>query len=260
MAKVLLRGKIHKIWVRDNGDEDVEVTRTKEDLEEEIKRLEKAKIQLNRETDAWRNINQQLRTLGDQLDSLAEDNVLVATFDYPRSGSSTVTAVRPLRLQDGEERAIEWPVDEDFLTSGLFKEEVQGETQLTIHITDKDPKNPFLIFLRRLLYRVLGTITGGAFDDISNVLVKSVGEEVSEEVKNAVKPGGKDKVHVVAKSAKVKIRIEADGSLKLADLPKGVTYEDRILRLSLTAPKKVGKIKANTNNGEVALVLWSEPI
>jgi hypothetical protein len=57
-----------------------------------------------------------------------KNNAIVATLKYPRSGAPSVVSSFPVNLKSG----VEISFTGDFFERGLFKEEVQGETELEL--------------------------------------------------------------------------------------------------------------------------------
>ena len=266
MATALVRGKIKKIWVVDSGDKNITTSRTVEQIEKDIEERELEKTtKANPRGRKWRRLQRELFELYEELGAYEKDNVLIATFDYPRSGESKLTAIRPLALQSGQHNAktcnTAGNTADAFLTAGLFKEEVQGETQLQISITDKDPKNPFFTLLRSLITRVFGLVTSTPIGDIANVLVKSAAQEVSENFEASIKPkDAKSRVHIIAESKKVKIAITANGINVLNANESGIVFTNGTLTLDLKAPQQFGKIGSDKANGQVVLELTSETL
>jgi hypothetical protein len=265
MANALIRARLRKVWVVENGDKDIEgPVQTKEELEKTINELRKELLKPG--LSAYKR-SQRLRELAQANEALMafeEDNTVQATLHYPRSGESAVTAFRTMALGDGEAAGKDFGDDPDFFDSVLFKEEVQGETDLVVEIQDKDPKNPVLRFLRGLAVTLFGNIAKGLLEGVTHVVPSSAGSEVSDHVKSAMKPEkATEKVHVIAESERVEIRLDPAGNLQVTNAKPGsaIEYQNGVLKLKLKTPKKkkVGDLGQNAPNGEVILLLDAEP-
>lgn len=266
MENTLIRARLRKVWVEDNGDKDIPdppKPKDKKALEDEIKELRRKLLQSTTPFKRSRRLRE-LAQANEALMSLAADNTVQATLEYPRSGESKVVAFRTLALGDGETEGKEFEEGNPaFFDSILFKEEVQGETRLQIEIQDKDPKNPVLRFLRGLAVTLFGNLAKGLLEGISHVVPASAGAQVSESVKSAIKPEkGDEKVHVIAQSERVNIQVVDGGSLKVTNAAPGsdIQYEAGVLTLQLKTPRKVGDLAKGQPNGKVVLFLATEPL
>lgn len=262
MTTALVRARLRKVWVKDNGDKDVEgPTQTKEELKKEIADLRRKLLKSGLSGYKRSQRRRELAQANEALMAFEEDNTVQATLHYPRSGESAVTAFRTMALGDGEAAGKDFGDDPDFFDSVLFKEEVQGETDLVVEIQDKDPKNPVLRFLRGLAVTLFGNVAGGLLKGVTHVVASSAGNEVSDQVKSAMKPDkATEKVHVIAESERVKIRLNADGSLQVTNAAPGsaIEFQGGVLRLKMKTPRKVGNLGINAPNGAVTLLLDAE--
>lgn len=259
MANALIRARLQRVWVEENGDKDAKKPpRPKAELLKEIKRLQRELLQAGISSTKRRRRMAELAAANDELMAWDEDNVVQVTLSYPRSGESTITAFRQVALGDGEAHGV--TLDPDFFKSVLFKEEIQGETELSVVIQDKDVTNPVLRFLRGLAATVFGKIAGGLLEGITHVVASSAAGEVSEQVKSAIKHGDNERVHAIAESRKVRLQVGNGGNLQVSNLGEGDTFQHGVLTLNLTAPRKVGKVKPDENNGQVILLLDAEAI
>lgn len=262
MANALVRARVKEVWFVDNGDKDVEKPAL--DAKGLQKRIDEIKMLiLSKEISDTRKaeLRAELAEAHDALMSLDEDNVLQATLDFPRSGERSVTAFRAMALGDGQGNGKNFGPNPDFFKSVLFKEEIQGETELQVQVQDTDPRNPVLSFLRSVAATLFGNIAGGLVDGISHVVPSSAASVVSDRIKGGISPGDKKvKVHVIGESEKVRIQIDQAGNLQVSQLGPQDTFQNGILTLHLIAPRKVGTVGEGGPNGQVILLLDAETI
>ena len=168
-------------------------------------------------------------------------NSLNALLLYPLPGTPEVFATTGLiaGVEDGKLTRFSPPTI-------LFKEAVQGPTDIQFVVTDRDDRNSLVMFLRR----IAGTVGGSAGAILSSQLpgvLRAAFREAVASGQLAIGGSKEDKLEVVA-----------TGALHLRDAEKvkgNVTID-------LFAPrelKRVGKpdIKKNSPNGSLDLeVLW----
>lgn len=262
MPNALVRARLRKVWVQDNGDRDIpQPTQTKEEIQDEIDRLTQELLKPGLSAYQRSQRREELAQANDALRSFDEDNVVVATLRFPRSGESAVTATRKLALGDGQANGKDFGNDPEFFSSVLFKEEIQGEAQLEVQILDRDPKNPVLRFLRGLASTVFGKLFGGLTEGISHVVSSSAAGEVSDLVKSAIKADSDtEKVHGIAESAKVTLGINPAGALAVTSSNANDTYNNGILTLQMKAPRKLSNVDEEAPNGQVVLLLEAEAV
>lgn len=103
--------------------------------------------------------------------SAEKNNAIVANLRYPRSGAPSVVSSLAVNLESGG--TTRFDVD-DFWRSGLFKEEVDGETVLSIQILDRDLTSRFAKVVAALAGTILTAGLGGVVGGISNAIVGAV--------------------------------------------------------------------------------------
>jgi hypothetical protein len=172
-------------------------------------------------------------------------NSINALLIYPTPGQAEVFATTGLiaGVEDGKLARF---------TPGmiLFKEVVQGPTDLQVVVTDRDDRNGLVSFLRR----VAGTVSGSA------------GAMLSSELPGVLRAAFREAVAsgqlAIGGSKEDKLEVVATGSLSLRDAEKvrgNVTID-------LFAPRelrRVGKpnIKKGAPNGSLDLeILWDEDL
>jgi hypothetical protein len=170
-------------------------------------------------------------------------NTLNALLVYPTPGNSEAFATTGLipNVVDGKLTKFSPPML-------LLKEAVQGPTDLQIVITDRDDRNAFVSFLRRLGGTVVQS-TGATLGNEVPGILRAAFREAAASGQLAIGGSKEDKIEVIATA-----------SLPLRDaekVPRNVTVD-------LVAPrelKRVGKpnIPAGQSNGSVDLeILWDE--
>lgn len=87
------------------------------------------------------------------LDEEAAANVLDARLVYPRPGIPTVTSVKSLALQDGVERTFS---DASYAERILFKERIQGRTEIVLQLSVQLPAARIPALVRSLLSGAAG--------------------------------------------------------------------------------------------------------
>ena len=179
---------------------------------------------------------------GDRKVSQAQ-NALNALLIYPTPGTPEVFATTGLiaGIQDGKLTRFNPPMI-------LFKEVVQGPTDLQLAITDRDDRNLLVSFLRRI---------GGTVVQSAGV---TLGSEVPGVLRAAFKEAAASGQLAIGGAKEDKVEVIATGTLALRDaekVPKNVTVD-------LAAPrelKRVGKpnIPAGQSNGSLDLEIhWDE--
>jgi hypothetical protein len=280
----LLRAEIVEVTLLFNGDIKDKEDRAK--LEKKKKRnvdqLSKATKDLKKATS-----KKQIATLKRKIAKLEangktlkmeKDNVLIAEFDYPRSGESKVLVTEfmdiPSHLTPAEPK---YKAGRDsFFDFGFFKQEVQGETVLQIGVSDKDKANKFAQFLKKVLGSILKTVGGAAIKGLSGVVTASTASTTLGQLVKTVTGDGKDKVEIVAKSKKLKIGIDSATKFRiLGPAHRDVSLNGKTLTLALRVPKDltVGYkrkirnqprqpilLKKGEPNGSLKLKIWAEQI
>src|SRR5579875_2428647 len=77
-------------------------------------------------------------------------NLIVATLKYPRSGAPTVASVKQVRLLNGVPVSY-LPAANNFWDRLLFKEDVDDETELQIHVTNHTDPSKTAEWVKQLL-------------------------------------------------------------------------------------------------------------
>lgn len=151
-----------------------------------------------------------------------KNNSIVAKLTYPRSGAPLVTSKIDVDLESGKKKEFDL---EDFWDSGLFKEELDGETILSIEIIDRDEISKGQRFAAKLFGAIFGgalkIITGG----ISDKIVGSVVALPVDAIKGSYNITGKETIDVIGR---------AEVKLKEGEIPEQ-------LPLTLTAVKTIKK-------------------
>lgn len=269
MATALVRATVEKILVVYNGDPNDAAMRDKlEALEKKIAETEKKVAALQAEVDGGNTakkgaLTQAKRRLARQKKKRQakepdKDNALVATLRYPRSGSSSVLATRAFDLESKKEKVLEG----GFLDTGLLKEVIQGETGLTVHITDRDKRNRVWVFIRKVLGAIFGSLIGADIGKISEVVVASTATEVAGSLQSAVVGSDQDRIETVAQSKEVRIKI-GRGGIEVENPSDDIRFEGGLLTLKLTAPNDLSigddeEIAKGDPNGHVVLRLTQE--
>jgi hypothetical protein len=116
-----------------------------------------------------------------------KNNVLVASLRYPRSGAPSVASTMKMNLESGVTLAFD---TSNFWESGLFKEEVDGETVLKLQVLDRDVPGKLTKLFATLFGTIfkagLGVLTGG----ISNAIVGAVAALPAEAFASTFKVDG----------------------------------------------------------------------
>ena len=167
-------------------------------------------------------------------------NSLNALLIYPVPGTPEVFATSGLiGIEDGKLTRFSPPMI-------LFKEAVQGPTDIQFVVTDRDDRNGLVMFLRRLAGTVGGSAGAALASELPGVLRVAFREAVASG-QFAIGGSKEDKLETVA-----------TGTLNLRDAEK----VKGTLTIDLFAPrelKRVGKplIKKNSPNGSLDLeILW----
>lgn len=220
MSKILLRVNIEKIWVKSNGD-----LPKKENADEDDKKAQK-------------------------------NNAIVATMVYPRSGAPNVISTKMVDLQNNKVKNFDL---EDFWDSGLFKEEVDGETKLRIQVTDRDKISKFdkvfTTIFSALMGAGLGAVTGG----ISNVFLGAIANLGIETYTGTISVGKGEKINVIGETGEIKLNtkeLEENLTLKLT-APKTIKKKVLVFEGSKIIRKEKTLVKGEQPNGEILLQLSS---
>jgi hypothetical protein len=256
MGNALVRSQIHKVHVVANGDPDDAKLRKKLD------KLGGAVVQRERDLKEAQQSGdpQKIKKAQQRLDKARadfkkaqqKDNVVTAVLAYPRSGESTIMAIRPMDLPAGA--TVDWS-SKDFFEAAIFKETIQGETVLEVKIADKDKKSPFWLFIRGVLSAIFKSLASDAIEGISEVFVSKAADGISGKIEKVIKGGEKASVAVVAASGKARIEVGSSGQVQVpnatggGDAPIQFETSTGILRLALTAPRDVTKTVKLTNVG-----------
>jgi hypothetical protein len=159
-----------------------------------------------------------------------KNNAIVATLKYPRSGAPSVVSSFPVNLKSG----VEISFTGDFFERGLFKEEVQGETELELVITDRDEPNKLDQLLGQLFSVLMGFALGGVpsfIGAIGKVGVKAATDSLSETSEHTVVIA-KSTRRVLLKVGEIPTRIEVD-------LKAPVTIKKKVRVFNEETPPKV---------------------
>ncbi len=188
-----------------------------------------------------------------------KNNAITAHMKYPRSGAANVTSKIDVDLKDGQLETFDLG---DFWVSGLFKEELYGETILTIQVTDRDEIGKLDRYLAKFFGAVvgagLGLITGG----ISNTIVGAVVNLPVAAIKGSFVIDSKERIDVIGE-AKIKLSENAIPDTLILDLKAPKTIKKTFYDFEKPGSKKVVKkekviIKEGQNNGRIQLRLALE--
>ncbi len=265
MGTAIVRATISSVQVRFNGDLDDASTRQK--IRDQIAKKE-AKVSKTVEEiksalkdghhEQVTQKQKDIKKLKSEISRLKpeKDNTIVAKFNYPRSGHSSISALLPVDLKSGE--PLDLGKDESFLSRGLFKEEVQEETQLQISITDRDRRSKLWSFVREILAGIFEVYADTGLDYVSNLVVYGTASTLASEAEGKIEGSSDDKITTIAKSSKVKIEIGDDGQIRVLNPKKNeIEFKDGLLKLALKAPEQM-LISREKTNGQVKLVTLPE--
>jgi len=118
-----------------------------------------------------------------------KDNLLEASLEYPRSGVPIVTTAKMLDLQS---KVVHKANLKDFWDSGLFKEDIDGETRFKLSVSDKDEISQFSRWFRRIFSIMFSTATGSGVKAISNLFQGAVASDLQSKFKDGIKGEQKD--------------------------------------------------------------------
>ena len=285
MANALIRCHVLETALRFNGDaKDPKLRQEIRKVEEDIRLLEDKRAALvqggaSLEGKEVKKLRNRLINRHKKLAELKpeKDNTIVAALSYPRSGTSQLVSTRPADIP-GNNEPVGMGDPDDFLASGLFKEEVQGEAILQVRVADRDRRSRFSIFLRRALSAIFSAVTKDAIGDISEVVLSTTAGELSKDIAKAVTGSSdKERVEQVAASKKVKLRIRGGAGGPTVEVDGGdddITYENGELTLTLRAPKdlitaekvtsknkkSVTTMEKGEENGKIKLRLVAEAL
>jgi hypothetical protein len=182
-------------------------------------------------------------------------NALAATLLYPRSGAPSVATVMSLDLQPGV--ALNRDIG-DFFDSGLFKEEVQGETILEIGIIERDMSSAFEKALLQIFTTVLSTGVGIATGGLTKILgaITSLGTGA---ITDSIKKTGDEQKQMIGKSSKIRLRMDCLTEEPL-HMAVGLAVPERIERTYFErGVQKTLTIDAGSPNGEIVLEVSAIP-
>jgi hypothetical protein len=167
-------------------------------------------------------------------DTAAQDNLIIASLQYPRPGAPVVTTTKALDLPSGFTKSFD---KSEFWESLLFKETVYGETVLQVLVSDRDNRSTFLRIAGLIMSAGIGGLLGASIKGITNVVLGSVATGTTEPLLGAIKnAGGKGNTKVIGKSAKISIRVE--GESIVVGAPQGAWDSNMMeLKLGLTCPE-----------------------
>jgi hypothetical protein len=189
-------------------------------------------------------------------DSEPKRNALAATLQYPRSGAPSVATVMPLDLRPGT--ALRRDLG-DFFDSGLFKEEVQGETILEIEITESDTSSVFEKALVQAFAAVFGAGVGIATGGLSKIFgaITNLGAGA---ITDSIKKAGGSQKQSIGRSDKIRLRMDAIAETPVR-MALGLAAPERIERSYFEgAAQKTLTIEKGSPNGEIVLAVSAEPV
>lgn len=159
-------------------------------------------------------------------------NALVVSLIYPSAGKPVVTSVKELRLADNQ--TIDFTVNNpktgqpySWSDRVLHKEEILGQTQVVVQLTDVEEVGKLDRFLAGVFKNLFKAAWGLATGGIGNVFLGAVTESISATHLESFKVSG----------AKVKVIGRAERSLAPGDLPTDANSVE--LDLELVVPNRV---------------------
>lgn len=221
MEKIFLRVNIESIKVQSNGD-----LPKKQNADEDDKRAKK-------------------------------NNAIVAILVYPRSGAPNVISTKMVDLQHNQVKRFNL---DDFWDSGLFKEEIDGETILRIQVTDRDECSKFEKVFTTIFSTLMGAGFGAVTGGISNVFLGAIVNLGIKTYTGTLSVGKDEKINVIGEAEfkltansipnKLPLRLIAPKTIK----KKVLVFEgNKVVRKERTLVKK-------GSNGEIVLQLSAMPL
>lgn len=164
----------------------------------------------------------------------AQDNLIIATLQYPRPGAPVVSSTKALDLPSGRERRFD---DSEFWEALLFKETVLDETVLQLVVSDRDNRSAFLKILGFVMSVGLGGVVGASIKGITNLVLGGIATGASTPLLGTLKTlGGKGNTQVIGETAKVSIRVNGESiSVTPSDAWDGVDT----LKLPFVSPREL---------------------
>jgi len=150
-----------------------------------------------------------------------KNNAIVASLRYPRSGAPAVVSSLAADLESGVLAQFDLG---DFWKSGLFKEEMDSETVLTIQVLDRDATSKVAKVIASLSGTILTAGLGAIVGGISNAIVGAVAA-LPVDALGATFKLDKEAITVLG---------EAKRELKAGEIPDEI-------ELTLKVPKAIGK-------------------
>ena len=133
------------------------------------------------------------------------NNLVVATLKYPRSGAFQVVSAKLMDLESKKPKTFK---EVGFWAGGLFKEEVDGETVLSIDVVDRDKRGWFVRAFRPLLAAGLVGRLSPLAAGVSNAFLGGIAGALVETTGEAIRGGDKDyRQTVIGETGEVELRI-----------------------------------------------------
>ncbi len=269
MGNALVRASLKSVFVLFNGDIDEDIDKQRAKIRKAKKELNELEASINSTVSAqnFDNILNLIQRI-QKLEESANDNVIIFKLSYPRSGTSSVETLKKVQLKSGLDRnklPFYSKAAPSFLEDGVFKELIQGETILQVFVTDADPNNAFLQFLRRVFSTAFTAVAGGAISGLSGVLANSTATVLSKDIAGNLKGDGTNRVQTIAASDEVKISVGANGEIQVLNAGDTINFQNGILKLGLKFPHYLAVsrnpkkyVKRGAPNGAIELTLESE--
>ncbi|NIM13729.1 MAG: hypothetical protein GTO45_16770 [Candidatus Aminicenantes bacterium] len=146
----------------------------------------------------------------------------------------------------------------DFWESGLFKEEVEGETILKIEVTDRDKISTFSKIFAKLAKALMGAGFGAISGTISNAFLGAIVNLSLSEYKESLTIDKDESIDVIGKAEKkIDVNNIPDNPLEL-ELVAPKTIEREFYAYEKDRPTKIIKdkqtlLKKGQNNGKIKL-------
>jgi hypothetical protein len=198
-----------------------------------------------------------LDTVGEpvNVDDKSIKHAVTASLLYPRSGAPNITSA--LTIQDLSKGPNILPSD-SFYDNGIFKEEVQDSTMMSLKVISRQSKSNvekfLLAFFATVLGAGLGVVTGG----LGNILGAITGFGI-DKLKSGIQSAGDDEVIVIGETGNIPIDI-----LRIGASPVSRSYiltvREEIVKLFIDpVTGNKGKLKiAPGGNGSIKLRMWAE--
>ena len=174
------------------------------------------------------------------------DNLIEGTLIYPRSGTPEVSTLKKADLPSRTKVTFD---TSNFWESGLFKEDIDTETQFKLSIADKDTVSKTGNWIRKILSAVIDTALGGKVKAITNLFQGAVASDLKSKIVSNVKGNQSDSTIIaLCSSATVYIDLKLTGleAYTLKGATKTSVVEGNEMTLTLYAAKAISRPTGKT--------------